>query len=141
MHLRTPPPTPIVDFAKMFAMTAIIQSILPALQVARIALVFTAISNIWMVILLSYALRRDYPHFTTEAVRSLPLGILLGCTALIAAGMYTFGMSLNDVLDARPARTFAPDRPIPSGRITTAGATGLALVSLLVAIAASVPLG
>lgn len=100
---------------------------------------FTAISNIWTMALLTRALPE--PAGRTPVEGDLPLWAVLLCTAVAAAGLYTFGMSLNDVMDARRDRTFAPDRPIPAGLISMAAAVGLAVGALLLAIAASVPLG
>ena len=113
--------------------------ILPALQLMRIALVFTAISNIWMVTLLGEALPVDLAGGYIE--RSTPLWFRLVCTAAVAGGLYVFGMSLNDVLDYRHDRTFAPERPLPSGRISITAAVAITVGALLVGVLGSVPLG
>ena len=116
-------------------MAEAIARILPVLQLTRIALVFTAVSDIWVIALLSHA----YPELGAEP--GLPLAALLVCTAAVAVGTYAFGMVLNDVMDARHDRVFAPGRPIPSGRIGHGGAIAIAIGALLVAVAGSVPLG
>ncbi|MBI1367273.1 MAG: hypothetical protein GC162_01320 [Planctomycetes bacterium] len=110
-----------------------------ALQLMRIALVFTAISNIWLVVFISRA-HLD-PVIGAEAIRSLPLWALLLCTGAVATGMYVFGMALNDVMDARRDRVFAPQRPIPSGQFSQRGGIAISVGALLLAIAGSVPLG
>ncbi len=110
-----------------------------ALQLARVGLVFTAVSNSWLVVLLSRSLPGQIP--ADHPVMALPLWAVMLCTAVVSAGLYTFGMSLNDVMDARRDRTFAPDRPIPAGLIGMGAATAQAVTALLFAVAASVPLG
>jgi 4-hydroxybenzoate polyprenyltransferase len=115
-----------------------LRNILWALQLTRIALVFTAIADIWLITLLA--------HFAgetgiTTAGLPLPLWAMLLCTAGVATGLYTFGMSLNDILDFRRDRTFAPQRPLPAGRIGLRGAVAITVAALLLAIVAAVPLG
>jgi len=104
-------------------------------QLARVGLAYTAVADIWLIALLSEGLG-------LTAGRPRPaLWALMLCTALIGGGLYVFGMTLNDLLDARRDRTFAPDRPIPSGRVAIPSAVAVLLTALLVAAAASVPLG
>jgi hypothetical protein len=80
----------------------------PLLQLTRMALVFTAISNSLCTLLLAWA-RIDVSQrlFWREA----------GLVALISTGLYGFGMSLNDIIDRRRDRLLASHRPLPSGRI------------------------
>lgn len=113
--------------------------VLPALQLMRIALVFTAIADIWAIVLLTEALPAEMAGGLIN--RSLPLAFRLLCTAAVAAGLYVFGMSLNDLLDVRHDRTFAPQRPLPSGRISITAAVAIAVLSLLIGVLGSVPLG
>jgi hypothetical protein len=120
-------------------MTLRSKTLLPALQLTRFALVYTAVSNSWSTALFSKAFADELP-ISPEA-RDLPLWALLLCTALTSGGLYVFGMTLNDVMDARRDRLFAPHRPLPSGRFSPAGAVIVAFIALLTAIAASVPLG
>lgn len=119
-------------------MTIAYRSILASLRLTRIGLVLTAVSNIWLVVLLTDGLPGQP---TAGAVGSLTLGALLGCTAIVAVGLYVFGMTLNDLMDVRRDRTFAPGRPLPSGQVTTRTAMAIAVFALLAAIGASVPLG
>ncbi|QNN21388.1 hypothetical protein HED60_03575 [Planctomycetales bacterium ZRK34] len=109
------------------------------LQVTRLAMVFTAIADIWVIALLSLAHRETWR--VTPTLETIHPGVLLAATAAVAGGLYVFGMTLNDVMDARRDRLFAPTRPIPSRRISLAAATTIAVGALLVAIAASIPLG
>ena len=116
----------------MAAMARRLLTFVALLQISRVGLVFTAISNIWLVVWLSSA--------EGDSAEAIPYDALAG-SAAVAVGMYIFGMTLNDVLDMRRDRVLAPDRPLPSRRIRPATATILAFGALLVAIAASVPLG
>jgi 4-hydroxybenzoate polyprenyltransferase len=115
-------------------MTRTLPRLLPTLQLMRIALVFTAISNAWLVVFLSYGL-------DTPRIPDIPLDMLLVYTAFTSSGLYVFGMVLNDVLDVRRDKVFAPTRPLASGRMSIAAAIAIAFTALLVAVAASVPLG
>jgi len=104
--------------------------LLALLQLTRAALAFTAIADAWTVLLL----RRP-------GTESLPISwliiIKMLATALVSFGLYGFGMVLNDLLDARRDRIFAPRRPIPSGRIKPRGAFVIALVLLMAAFFAA----
>lgn len=83
--------------------------LLTVLQLTRMALVFTAISNVLAGLLLRvYLDPRGGESFTYWHA------ILV---ALIAGGLYGFGMSLNDIIDRRRDRLLAAHRPLPSGRI------------------------
>lgn len=112
--------------------------IVSMMQLTRIALVFTAISNAWLVILFSRGVTSDH---IAEPIARLPLGWALALSAGVAAGMYVFGMTLNDLLDARRDKLFAPNRPLPSGRLTVTTAIVLTVGSLLGSVICSVPLG
>ncbi|HVT80315.1 MAG TPA: hypothetical protein VHM90_06625 [Phycisphaerae bacterium] len=104
--------------------------LLALLQLTRAALAFTAIADAWAVLLL----RRP----GTEAVPiSWLIIIKMLATAVVSFGLYGFGMVLNDLLDARRDRIFAPRRPIPSGRIKPRGAFVVALVLLMAAFLAA----
>jgi len=113
--------------------------VVAVLQVTRLALVFTAIGDIWLIALLSVAHRDTWQ--LTPAIAELSTPMLLGLTAAVSGGLYVFGMALNDVMDARRDRIFAPERPIPSRRLSHAAGMGIAIAALLAAVAASVPLG
>lgn len=65
----------------------------------------------------------------------LPIGSVLR-TALASACIYTAGMVLNDVADARRDRELAPSRAIPSGAVarSTAAVLGIALLAIGLAV-------
>ena len=82
--------------------------LLALLQLTRAALAFTAIADVWTVLLL-----RLKPEQGGGPEPSMLWTILQMLVAsLVSAGLYGFGMSLNDLLDARHDRLFAPRRPI-----------------------------
>jgi hypothetical protein len=83
------------------------QRVLPVLQLTRMALVFTAISNAYCTALLLWATPLDA---ALDPVR------MLSITA-VSVGLYGFGMSLNDIIDRRRDRQIAAYRPLPSGRV------------------------
>jgi 4-hydroxybenzoate polyprenyltransferase len=85
------------------------QRLLTLLQLTRMALVFTAISNA----LAGLLLRSVAPIPTPELLDGPHVAWLI----LVAVGLYGFGMSLNDIIDRRRDSQFAPGRPLPSGRI------------------------
>ncbi len=115
-------------------MPAAVRTLVPLLQLTRLAMVFTAVGDIWLVVLWARLIEgRADPHWQ--------LGQTLGLTAGVAIGMYVFGMVLNDVMDARRDRLFAPERPIPSRRITITTALAIALSGLLLGLLCAVALG
>jgi 4-hydroxybenzoate polyprenyltransferase len=89
------------------------QRLLSVLQLTRMALVFTAISNSLCELLLLakwYALPGHSVRAFVEPVRVIAI-------ALMSIGLYGFGMSLNDIIDRRRDSQIAAHRPLPSGRI------------------------
>lgn len=56
---------------------------------------------------------------------------LLGWLVLATIGLYGGGVVFNDVFDAELDRVERPERPIPSGRASLAGASILGLVLLV----------
>lgn len=99
------------------------------LQLTRAALAFTAIADAWAVLLLRMP-EDAAPNFWIMILKMLVM-------AIVSFGLYGFGMVLNDLLDARRDRVFAPRRPIPSGRIKPQWAFVLALLLLMVALLAA----
>jgi 4-hydroxybenzoate polyprenyltransferase len=90
------------------------QRLLTLLQLTRMALVFTAISNS---LAEAFLLAAGQAHLDGHPWRShVPLLYLLA-VAVMSAGLYGFGMSLNDIIDRRRDEQTASDRPLPSGRI------------------------
>lgn len=115
------------------------QHIRTFLQVTRLGLMPTAIANIWLVVFLSRLL--DPAELGRPADGRMALLPTLLLTAGVAMGLYVFGMTLNDLLDARRDRLLAPGRPIPSGRISSQAALIIAIVALLLGIGCAIPLG
>ncbi|HVX85619.1 MAG TPA: hypothetical protein VH253_12625 [Phycisphaerae bacterium] len=104
--------------------------LLALLQLTRAALAFTAIADAWAVLLLR----------SPGAPDSNPMIVTVGkmaVTGVVSFGLYAFGMSLNDLLDARRDRVFAPRRPIPSGRIPPRFAIVICLALLILALLAA----
>jgi len=105
------------------------QRLLTLLQLTRMALVFTAISNGACEVLLRAALFADGKPY----VDVLHLNALAAMSA-VSIGLYGFGMSLNDIIDRRRDSRIAAHRPLPSGRIRLSTAHAIcACLALLAA--------
>lgn len=113
--------------------------LLHVLELARFDLVLSTVSGVWLMIFLAWALEPPARQNPALAQLGLPLALLLG--AVVSAGLSGCGMALNDVLDARHDRAFAPTRPIPTGRVDVPVAVAAAMLSLLVALAAALLFG
>jgi 4-hydroxybenzoate polyprenyltransferase len=116
----------------------LLRRLLPLLQLTRIALVFTAISNSLAAMLLLAKWgdpARNSPSWSPWFVLT-PWNVI----ALVAmsAGMYGFGMSLNDIIDRRRDSQIAPGRPLPSGRIGVASAHLICVAMAILAMAGAV---
>ncbi len=94
--------------------------LLTLLQLTRMALVFTAISNGAAEVLLR-----------AGAGPVDPLAVL--SMAAVSVGLYGFGMSLNDIIDRRRDGRIAPHRPLPSGRVHVVTAHALCVCLALLA--------
>jgi len=108
-----------------------------AIQLTRLTLAFGAISEIWLVILLSRADERA----ALLDVATMPLGWALLLGAVIAVGLFAHGTALNDILDVRHDAAFSPERPIPAGRIRVGQAAVLASATLIISILAAAGFG
>ncbi len=107
------------------------ERLLTVLQLTRMALVFTAISNSLCAFLLA--------NRGAIAARDMALWThwpALAAIALMSLGLYGFGMSLNDIIDHRRDRQLAAHRPLPSGRIQLGTAHGICMALGLLALAA-----
>src|SRR5580704_15753759 len=104
--------------------------LLALLQLTRAALAFTAIADAWAVLLLRV------PGTPAAPINGLII-LQMIVVAIVSFGLYGFGMALNDLLDARRDRVFAPRRPIPSGRIQPRSAIVIALSLLMAALLAA----
>jgi len=80
------------------------------LKLFRFPLVFTAIADSAAGYLICTG-----PHEIQAGV--------LACLAVASAGLYFFGMALNDIADVDRDRAIAPTRMLPSGRLTLRSAT------------------
>src|SRR3712207_3232793 len=96
------------------------------------ALVFTAVSDslctllLWRRKWLGHAPPLRDPNLWRQAV----------FVCLVSAGLYGFGMSLNDIIDRRRDRQISPHRPLPSGRIGIVTANVIAAALIVLALGA-----
>ncbi len=105
-------------------MLSLPRRVLTLLQFTRMALVFTAISNAWAAMLLqSHATGKPIPFWYAVAM------------TMVSVGLYTFGMSLNDLIDRRRDSQIAPGRPLPSGRISVTAAHLICVMLACIALA------
>lgn len=111
--------------------------ILDAFQLTRLSLAFGAVSELWLVTLLT----RSDPRYADLPVSTLPLWAALGATALVAVGLFAFAASLNDLLDVRHDRQFSPERPLAAGRIRAGSAAVLSFSALMLAVMSASVLG
>lgn len=111
-------------------MRRLLARLTPALHLTRLATAFSAVANVWFVVLWTSASQQEpgTPNF-----RELPLWLLLAGAAVNALGLFAFTTALNDVLDRRRDQIINPERPIPSGRLSLE--TGVSLVALTLATA------
>ena len=116
--------------------------LLNTLQLMRVTLVFSAMSNVWLIVFLTHA---PAVEGTESAIRSgivgSPLWWDLALSSGVAIGMYFFGVILNDVLDARQDKLYSPNRPIASGAIRPTNAVVLAFLALMFSMLCAVGLG
>ncbi|MEM1012809.1 MAG: UbiA family prenyltransferase [Planctomycetota bacterium] len=99
------------------------ERLLALLQLTRMALVFTAVSNALASLALRHDDRGDVPP------------TLVIATLAVAVGLYGFGMALNDIIDRRRDQQLQVARPLPSGRIGIWSAIVVAGLMLVVATA------
>jgi 4-hydroxybenzoate polyprenyltransferase len=110
---------------------------LTAIELTRVTMAAGAISDLWLVILIT---RADDAYSYLPAYR-LPLAGVLAVGAVLALALFAFGGALNDLLDARHDRAFSPHRPIPAGQVRSGQAAVVTLGALLVAMVASSAFG
>jgi 4-hydroxybenzoate polyprenyltransferase len=92
------------------------------LKLFRFPLVFTAIAD-------SAA---GYVIATPTTIQPLAMVLLAVCST----GLYFFGMALNDIADLERDKGIAPNRVLPSGRLTLKGAKIAAFIALGCSLAA-----
>lgn len=112
-------------------MPRLLEQLLPLLQLTRMALVFTAVSNsiCGMLLWAKWSGVKGADPWDTLTAWNV--------TAIVAMsiGMYGFGMSLNDIIDRRRDSQISPGRPLPSGRIGVLTAHIICTVMGLLAMA------
>ena len=118
-------------------MRAAALKLLTAVRLKRLTMAFGAVADVWFVILLTRAGGED----AGVPVAGMPLGAALLAGAVVAVGLFTYGASLNDVLDVRHDSTFSPDRPLPAGRIKLGQAIVVTVGALIIAVLAGAALG
>jgi len=94
--------------------------ILPWMRLMRLPNVFTAIADVAMGYLF--------------VQRELSNGPVLGCLVAVSACLYTAGIVFNDVFDREIDSKERPFRPIPSGQISLAAASKLAVILLALGV-------
>src|SRR5437773_6601256 len=111
------------------------QRLLSVLQLTRMALVFTAVSNTLcsLLLLAQYQARAGGGNFRDYLIWHWALAI-----ALMSVGLYGFGMSLNDIIDRRRDRQLAAHRPLPSGRIGVVAAHSVCALLFVVALSCGI---
>jgi 4-hydroxybenzoate polyprenyltransferase len=112
-----------------------------AIQLTRLTTAFGAISDLWFIILYTKAPRNQGEYTMLADLQSMPLGLALLASVLVAVGLFAYGASLNDILDVRHDAAFSPDRPLPAGRIRLGQAVVVTIGSLLLALLGSYWLG
>ena len=98
------------------------------LQLARPANIVTAISDIWAGAAIA-------GFFASPYARPFSL-VPVVCLSIATIGLYGGGVVFNDVFDAELDKVERPERPIPGGRVSLAGATLWGIILLLTGILA-----
>lgn len=121
----------------MRCMRPVAARILDAFQLTRLSLAFGAVSELWLITLLT----RADPRYVHLPVYNMPLWQALFSTAMVAIGLFAFAASLNDLLDLRHDRQFSPERPLAAGRIRASSAAAVSFGALMLAVIAASVLG
>jgi 4-hydroxybenzoate polyprenyltransferase len=114
--------------------------IITAIQLTRLTMAFGAVADVWFVILLT-KYHDTHSMYAYLPVHDMNLAAALFAGATVAIGLFAYGASLNDVLDARHDSAFSPERPIPAGRIRLGQAIVVTVGSLIVAMLGSMAMG
>src|SRR5262245_39454319 len=115
----------------------LILRIITAIQLTRLTMAFGAVADVWFVILIT----RSHGEYNYLPVYGMNLSWALLAGATVAIGLFAYGASLNDVLDARHDETFSPERPIPAGRIRLGQAIVVTVGALIVAMLGGIQMG
>ncbi|MEL7483047.1 MAG: UbiA family prenyltransferase [Planctomycetota bacterium] len=119
-------------------MRAVVQRLSSVVQLTRLTGAFAAVANVWFVVVWTRAFAEE---LGTPEILGRPLWMPLTGSAITALGLFAFGATLNDVIDAKRDRTLRPDRPLASEQVTIELAMGLAVGTLLLAVLGSLMLG
>lgn len=125
-------------------MRRLLRTLDPFLRLTRVTGAFAAVANAWFVVLWTRGVpeeRRSALGREAMLAGSAELWLELLGSAIAALGLYAFGAGLNDILDWRRDRQFRPDRPLPSGQVTLAGAVLLVSATLIAAVLGSTVFG
>lgn len=112
-------------------MQQLAQRLSPILRLTRVTAAFAVVGNAWFVVLWTRAFENEPGH---AALASGSLWLQLIGAAASALGLFSFGASLNDLLDLRRDRWLHPERPLPSGRASVETAVGVVAGTLMLAI-------
>lgn len=110
------------------------QRLLTLLQLTRMALVFTAVADGLCTLLLAARDEADRAGPGASLAGHISAGQVLSAVA-VSAGLYGFGMSLNDIIDRRRDAQIAAGRPLPSGRVSLTTAHFVCAALMLLALA------
>lgn len=119
-------------------MRGLIQRVAPVLQLTRVTGAFSAVANVWFVIVWTRAFDQEAG---TRQIDERSIWFLLAGGAVAALGLYAFGAALNDILDAKRDRTLRPNRPLAAERISEEIAMSVVIGTLVCAILGSLVLG
>jgi 4-hydroxybenzoate polyprenyltransferase len=145
----------------MDSMRDVVRKFIALAEVSRLPIAFGAVANVWLMVLLarveatqaadvsaaptaiSSVIESLFSKSGASAalIASLPGWLALVASAAFAVGFLSFGAALNDILDAKHDRAFAPGRPIPSGLLSTRRALHFAAIALVVGILGAIPFG
>lgn len=118
-------------------MRSFVRRILAAIEIARLSVAFGAVANVWLMILLA----RGDERLAELPVATRPLWQVLAAGAMVAIGFLAFGAALNDFLDAKHDRAFAPQRPLPAGSLPPRRAMQIAAIALCTGLLGALAFG
>ena len=118
-------------------MRSLVRRILAAIEIARLSVAFGAVANVWLMILLA----RGDERLAELPVATRPLWQALAAGAMVAIGFLAFGAALNDFLDAKHDRAFAPQRPLPAGSLPPRRAMQIAAIALCTGLLGALAFG
>ena len=106
-------------------------------QLTRLAMAFGAIGDVWFTVLFT----RASGGYSYLKVSDMSLTVALAVAALVTMCLFTFGASLNDLLDVRHDREFAPEKPLPAGYVAPSTVGIVIAVTLITALLGALVFG